>query len=492
MLPGVPLGIPLLSIAVLLPIALSPFTHLLGGKTSWRVSALLCHISTFIPLVIILSFLPQNLQGAIFHEEYRWIPLFNVEIGFVLDGLSYPFAFLITLVGFLASIYSYGYMEKEHQKHAYFMLLQMFITGMLGAVLSSNLIIFFLFWELMLIPSYFLIAYWGTGNPRVIGYKYFIFTHMGALSILLGIAWLFNITGNLNIFDNIATAGNIPYDLARYVTILFFIGFAVKMAIFPVHTWLPDAHAEAPTPISVLLSGVMIKTGIYAYLRIILGIFQPVSVELSLIIATLAVISMIWGGVMALMQTDIKRLLAYSSISQIGYILFGTVSSSVIGVTGGIFHVLNHGFAKGLLFMSSGVLIRSVNERNLGRLGGLAAKLPLTSTAMLVAGLSIAGTPPLGGFASEWMVFSGGFESGRTLLTSVAVIATVLTVGYYLRMVRSIFFGESRSEHMRVQEAAPSMIGPMAVLLTLVIILGFLHAPILTIINNAVATILKA
>ncbi|MCS6784169.1 MAG: NADH-quinone oxidoreductase subunit L [Candidatus Caldarchaeum sp.] len=489
MLPWTALQIPLLSFAVFLPIVLTPLTFLVGRVGSWRAAAVFCNAALLIPLLIMVYLTPDALSGKTLYEEYQWVPALGLTVGFVLDSLSYPFALLITLVGFLAGVYSSKYMEKEHGLTSYFTLLLLFVAGMLGVVLVTNLFLFYIFWELMLIPSYALIAYWGTGNPRLIGFKYFIFTHAGALSLLIGIAWLAALFNNLNIFELGALAASQAAALRPVLTtiaVLIFIGAAVKMAVFPFHTWLPDAHAEAPTPISVLLSGVMIKTGVYAVARLVLGILPFTMVDLRLPVAVLAVLSMVWGGVMALVQNDVKRLLAYSSISQIGYIVFGLATGNVAGIQGGLFHVLNHGFAKSLLFMGAGVLIHELNERDIRRLGGLASKMPLTATAMLLGGLSIAGTPPLGGFMSEWMIFTGGIEAGWTVFVAIAIFATAITAGYYLRMIRAVFFGQAVAE---AKDPAISMLGPMSPLIVLVVVLGFLAAPLVAVIADTASAL---
>jgi NADH-quinone oxidoreductase subunit M len=478
----------LLLISVFLPLLTSPFTYLLG-KRSWKYGAMLCHVSCLIPFLIILYYISPIMVGEYIYEEYRWIPAFGLNLNFMLDSLSYTFALLISLMGFLASVYSHRYMEHESRLEVYYPLLQIFQTGMMGVVLSWNLFMLYIFWEIMLIPSYFLIAYWGTGNPRLIGFKYFIFTHAGALCMLLGIAWLNSIFGSMDmslLLENVPRAYEIHRASLLSIATLIFIGTAVKMAVFPFHTWLPDAHAEAPTPISVLLSGVMIKTGVYAFARLLLGLMPAAVSEMSVWLMPLAVVTMLWGGIMALVQSDVKRLLAYSSISQMGYILFGLSSLTSFGISGSLFHVLNHGFAKGLLFMGAGALIHEVKERDLTKLGGLASKMPVTATTMLVAGLSIAGTPPLGGFASEWMIFSGAFMSGAVIMTSIGIIATAITAAYYLRMIRAIFFLEPK--HEGGKEAPVGMLFSMSVLLLLVIVLGFFNAPILSIIGRAVRT----
>jgi NADH-quinone oxidoreductase subunit M len=246
--------------------------------------------------------------------------------------------------------------------------------------------------------------------------------------------------------------------------ILMFIGFAVKLAIFPVHTWLPDAHAEAPTPISVLLSGVMIKTGAYAIVRITLTLFPSQIMTVAYGLAILDIITVFWGGIMAFVQTDIKRMLAYSSVSQVGYILFGIMSLNVIGLGGGLFNIINHGIAKGLLFMCAGAVIYVTGVRDMKKLGGLASKMPVTAVATLCGGLSIAGTPPFAGFASEWMIFAGGFAAGYTILAFLAVGAAIITAVYYLRMVKRVFFGECPSNLSNAKEAPLSMLIPISIL----------------------------
>jgi NADH-quinone oxidoreductase subunit M len=489
MLPGTPLHTPLLILAVVAPIVLTPLTFLVGRVGGWRASAAFTTATLLIPLAVFTALTPAILSGSAFHEEYTWVPALGLTVGFVLDSLSYPFAILISLVGFLSSLYSVKYMEREHGLTSYFTLLQLFVAGMVGVVLVTNLFLFYIFWELMLIPSYALIAYWGTGNPRLIGFKYFVFTHAGALALLIGIAWLAALFNNLNIFELGALAAAADTALRPILTTiaaLIFVGAAVKMAVFPFHTWLPDAHAEAPTPISVLLSGVMIKTGVYALARLVLGILPFAFIDFRELVAYLALASMLWGGVMALVQTDIKRLLAYSSISQVGYIVFGLAAGNAVGLQGGLFHVLNHGFAKALLFMAAGVLIHEVNERDIRKMGGLASKMPLTATATLLGGLSIAGTPPLGGFMSEWMIFSGGVQAGWTWLVAAAILATAITAGYYLRMVRAVFFGEAR---LTAHDAPPTMSIPMSPLILLVVVLGFLATPILAVIANSAAAL---
>jgi len=391
----------------------------------------------------------------------------------------------------LAAIYSIAYMGHEHNQEMYFSALLMFVAGMIGVVLSANLILFYLFWELMLIPSYFLIAYWGTGRPRIVGFKYFMFTHAGAACLLFGILLTYSVTGTFNLIDLPPKLAEVAAGTLRVIMTLMFIGFAVKFAVFPLHTWLPDAHAEAPTPISVLLSGVMIKTGAYAIIRMTLTLFPSELVKVAYALSVLAVATMLWGGLMAFAQTDIKRMLAYSSVSQVGYILFGIMSLTVLGLTGGLFNIITHGVAKSLLFMSAGAIIYSTGIRDITKLGGLAEKMPITAIATLCGGLSIAGTPPFAGFASEWMIFAGGFKAGYTILAALAIAATIVTAGYYLRMVKRVFFGECPENLTHTKEAPLSMLLPMSILTFLTVAFGiFAFAP-LQIVYPAAEAIIK-
>jgi len=366
-------------------------------------------------------------------------------------------------------------MENEPGQAGYYANLLLFMSGMLGVIFSSNLLQFYLFWELMLIPSYFLIAFWGTAKRALtIGFKYFIFTHVGAVCMLLGILSIYTYTGT---FDLVTLSlpgvyGKIPPNMIMLIFGLLLIGFCVKMATFPLHTWLPDAHSEAPAPISAMLSGAMIKCGAYAMIRIFLSMFSSTMLQTSDYLAIIGIVTIIYGGLMALAQTDIKRLLAYSSISQMGYIFFGIGVSYELGVTGGLFHIVNHAICKGLLFMCAGVILHQTGTRDIRKLGGLAGKMPITTISCLIGALSLAGTPPLSGFWSEWMIFGGGVASGKFLLTLIAIISSVITAGYYLWFVWRVFFGATPENLENVREGSWLLLIPIVVLTVATVALG--------------------
>lgn len=473
-----------LILSIALPLGLSPIAAFFGRVMHPRSAGIFATVVLFFPMLFSLLLYPAISGGAVVEERFSWIPELALTFTLRLDQLSYPFYLLITLVGFLSTLYSIRYMEHERGLGSYYSLTMMFVTGMVGVVLSTNLFLFYIFWELMLIPSYFLIAYWGSGNARIIGFKYFGMTHVGAVALLSGIIWLNSLYGSVDLdVLRIALAGGSPVMLG--IAILIFIGAAVKMALFPLHTWLPDAHAEAPTPISALLSGVMIKTGVYAYARIIIELMPAAFQQALPIVTPLALVTVFWGGMMALVQTDIKRILAYSSISQIGYMVFGLSLQSSIGLAGGLLHVVTHGLAKSLLFMAAGSIMHSTGERDINKLGGLMRPMWFTASVFLIGGLSVAGTPPLAGFFSEWMIFTGGFQSNAMLYTILAILGTALTLGYYLKAFMYVF---TRGEAVgTVREAPASMAIPMGILAVIILLAGVTTPPITGILSMAIA-----
>ncbi|MGD8544847.1 MAG: NADH-quinone oxidoreductase subunit M [Candidatus Bathyarchaeota archaeon] len=424
--------------------------------------------------------------------SYSWVRPLNLDFSFLVDVVSLPIALIIAAISMLSCIYSLKYMEGKENQGSYYADLLLFMTGMIGVIFSANLIQFYLFWELMLIPSYLLIVNWGTSEDRLrIGFKYFIFTHIGALSMLLGIVSIFSYTETFNLLDlaRPEVVGTIPPHMVIVIFVMLLIGFLVKMAAFPFHTWLPDAHSEAPTPVSAMLSGLMLKCGAYGFARILLITFGFTTVATSNYLTILAVITMAYGGLMALAQTDIKRLLAYSSISQMGYILFGLgavyYNSSSLGIMGSLFHIVNHALCKSLLFLSAGVIIRQTKTRDINSLGGLVGKMPTTAIVCLIGAFSLIGTPPLNGFWSEWMIFGGGLASDKGLITIFAVLSTAITAGYYLWFAWRVFFGETPENLNDVTEGPFTLLIPLIILATLTVLLGVLPGLVLEYLGSA-------
>jgi NADH-quinone oxidoreductase subunit M len=351
---------------------------------------------------------------------------------------------------------------------------------MMGAVLATNLIEFYLFFELMLIPSYFLIAKWGYGDRDKISFMYFMWTHVGALSFLAGILSVGYLTGSFDLAGIVTTL--IPENLRIGVALLMVVGLLVKMAVFGLHIWLPYAHAEAPTPISALLSPAMIGIGGYAIVRIVMTVLPTAVFQLSVALQIWALVTMFYGGLMALVQDDIKRLLAYSSVSQMGYILFGISSFQVLGVSGGMFQFVTHGLGKGILFMVAGAIILQAHGiRSISKMGGLASKMPITAVGALIGFLSIMGIPPTAGFFSEFLIFAGAFKEAfamssmlQIVISSFSVVSTALTAGYSLWAVKRIFFGRLPAELENVSDPPLTVTVPVLVLAVTSLIVGIL------------------
>jgi len=352
----------------------------------------------------------------------------------------------------------------------------------------------------MLIPSYFMIAQWGYGERERVSFMYFIWTHAGALLLLAGILTTSAITGTFDISAIPSLLGHlaVPLQTQTWVCAAMLIGFMVKLAAFGLHIWLPYAHAEAPTPISALLSPAMIGIGSYAIVRIPLTFFPQVFQQYRGILSLWALVTIIYGSMMALAQDDIKRLLAYSSISQMGYIVLGISSLAAMGLTGSMFHYISHGTCKGLLFLVAGtVILQTHGLRSISKLRGLATRMPLTAIAALIGFLGIMGTPPLNGFQSEWMLFSGVFSqamsSGSTLdllVAIVGILATVLTAVYGLWTVRRVFFGPCPKHLEGVVEPPLTVLIPLFVLVSLTVVLGVYPRPALDRLAPAITNLL--
>jgi NADH-quinone oxidoreductase subunit M len=467
---------PLLLASVLLPLLIAPVVWALSRQFDARVGWIAAIPLTISTLVAMLS----AWLGAVV-ETFRWEPM--GYFGFRADGLSVPIVFTVSLLCSVISVYSMPYMThklgKESREYGlYFALYLLYSTGMIGAVLATNLIEFYLFFELMLIPSYFLIARWGYGDRDRISFMYFIWTHVGALALLAGILTLWVVSGT---FDLSALASAvIPKTYRFWITIMILMGLLVKMAAFGVHIWLPHAHAEAPTPISALLSPAMIGIGGYAIVRILMTVSPDLIGAISFQLSIWALITMVYGALMALVQDDIKRLMAYSSISQMGYILLGIASVQVQGVSGSMFHYLSHGMGKGILFMVAGIIIvQAHGTRSISKLGGLARKMPVTATAALIGFLTILGVPPTSGFISEFLIFLGLVNSAmhplifQKLIVAIgAVVSTALTAGYTLWTMKRVFFGSMPAELGEVVEAPLTMTVPLIALAGTAIFLG--------------------
>lgn len=427
---AIPLGI-----AFLLPIL---------GKFLKKSPDILANLACLVLLVLSLDalFLPDAV-----YEVGGWGAVGGIPIGIymVLDGLSVLMLLIINLIGFLSVLYSVEYMEKFTDKTRYYTLFLLMVAGMNGVVLSGDMFNLFVFMEVAAIASYALVAFGTEDEELEASFKYQIMGAVASGMILLGIAVLYAYTGTLNMADigRIIAADGLN-KLVLFTACLFLMGFGLKGAIMPFHAWLPDAHPSAPAPISAMLSGVLIKAiGIYALARIffnVLGLGGNESILYLLMV--LGTVSMVCGALLAIGQKDFKRLLAYSSISQIGFIVFAFGLGTPLGFLGGLFHLLNHSVFKSLLFLNSGAIVYSTGNRDLEKMGGLNAKMPVTGTTSLIASMSISGIPPLSGFWSKLIIILAAVQARHFGFAAVAVLVSIITLAYYLKVQKMAFFGE--------------------------------------------------
>jgi len=404
----------------LLPLLSIPFIFLFGRESKRKPAAIIV-IFSILDLILLLGIVPEVLSKGRYMESYYWMPMLGAPLTLFADGVSLSLAAVTLLLIISSIIFASDYMEDGKSLWQFYVLIALLTIGLVGVFITANLMIFYFCWEFMLIPTYFIIGGWGYRESYRAAFKFFIFTHAGAVAVLLGIGAIYMLTGTLDMFqakDLLATASQ---DFLKWIFAALTLGFAVKMAIVPLHLWLPDAHAEAPAPMSALLSGVIIEAGAYAILRVSLGTVFPLISDVSAntqilyVLSILGVISAFYGAMTALAENDIKRIVAYSSISHMGYVLFGlSLYPCVEGIVGTVLHLVNHAASKGLLFLNAGAIMKQTGVRDISDMGGLASKMPLTAFSTAVSSFSIAGIPSLACFISEFLMFMGGFQVGSS------------------------------------------------------------------------------
>ena len=368
----------------------------------------------------------------------------------------------------------------------YFALFLTFAMGMVGTVLATNLIEFYAFFELMLIPAFFLVALYGYPTRKRVSLMFFFWTHVGAVLLLLGIISMGLFSGGFD-FDIIReNITNIPQQWLGLIVFAVVVGIAVKLGAFILHVWIPHTYAESPTPISAMIAAAMSGIGVYALFRIWIDLLSISYSDYSIYINLWGLITMIYGGAMALMQDDLKKLLAYSSISHIGYIIFGFGSQSVLGLTGSTMMWVTHALGEAILFMAVGSIILQTRTRSISNLGGLARKMPYTATITMIGVLTMIGVPPTAGFMAEWIMFNGALQSGteqmdsyRVLLFVLAILSTILTAAYLLRMFKRVFFGTLSKDFENLRDSSKIIIVPMAFIAALSLSMGVYPDPVI-------------
>lgn len=506
-----------LLLVFVLPIVSVPFVYF-AGKKSPKTAALIVALIALINIGLVLTTVPtvlNNAENNRYIERYNWIPVLNnTQFTLFVDGISASIAITSLILILAAALFSVNYMQGKKNLPVYYVLLSLLSVGLVGVFITSNLLLFYFCWELMLVPAYFIVGGWGYRESYRAAFKLFIFTHAGAVFVLLGIGAIYMYTGTTDMFVAQSALTSIAPDAVKWILIALTAGFMVKMAIVPVHMWLPDAHSEAPATMSALLSGVIISAGAYAIIRLSMGIvFPAVGLDFGVlflhVLTVFGVISAFFGSLIALVETDIKRIIAYSSIAHMGYVMFGislfpailangttTVAlgeAGAVAIVGTVLHLITHGASKGLFFLSAGSVMHQTELRDVDEMGGLAGKMPYTAVTSTTAALSIAGAPPFACFISEFLIFVGAFEiinaDGFYLLpTALMLVATVLSLAYSLRFISKVFLGQPKvtveSVKQIIRDVPIYMKVAMGILVVLVVLLGVYPTLFLSLINT--------
>ncbi len=518
------IGFPILSLLTFLPI-LGMFIILFLPKEQPKNIKYLTLVITAMQVVLAVVLLANYNYSAggiydeksfQFIEKFKWINIsglswlgtIKVDYFMGVDGLSTPMVLLTAIISFIATLSSWTINKSVKGYFALFLLLD---AGMMGVFVALDFFLFYIFWELMLLPMYFLIGIWGGPRKEYAAIKFFIYTLFGSVFILLVMIGLyfsatelmqdgsrvhtFNMLALMNPSnyspDGILSAFN-PNNLRLIAYIALFAGFAIKIPMFPFHTWLPDAHVEAPTPISVILAGVLLKMGTYGILRVSYPMFPDITRQLMWYIALFGMINIVYGALVALAQKDFKKLIAYSSVSHMGYVLLGMASLTTVGINGAIFQMFNHGTITAMLFLIVGVIYDRTHTRGLNDFGGLATQMPMYTGFVTVAFFAAIGLPSMSGFVSEMLVFLGAFGvSVIRVLTIISTLGILLGAGYMLWTLQRIFLGPLNEKWAALKDLDGREYAMFIPLTVIIIFLGVYPSGMLDIMNTSVNSLVS-
>ncbi len=440
---------PLLSTIIFFPLAGAVLLTFLPRRyaTGIKVSALIWSLLEFaISLPLYFTF-NERTGGMQFAEQLPWFPEWGISYLVGVDGISMLLVMLTTFLTVLCILCSWEAIgDKLKEYYASFLLLE---TAMLGALCALDLVLFYIFWELMLVPMYLLIGVWGGPRRIYAAIKFFLFTMVGSVLMLLAILALYYHYGaatnvyTFNVFE--LYKASIPVSKQYWLFAAFALSFAIKVPMFPFHTWLPDAHTEAPTAGSVILAGVLLKMGTYGFLRFAIPLFPEAAFAAVPLMSTLAIIGIVYGALMCLMQTDVKRLIAYSSVSHLGYVMLGIFAFNMQGLEGGIYQMLNHGISTGGLFLIVGMIYERRHTRMIADFGGLSKVMPRFAVFFMIITLSSIALPGTNGFVGEFLILLGAFKSNM-LYGILATTGVILGAVYMLWMFQRVMFGQITKE----------------------------------------------
>ncbi|MFC1513957.1 NuoM family protein [candidate division KSB1 bacterium] len=425
----------------------------------------------------------NNEDSFQFVEHHKWIETFNIDYFMGVDGLSFPMILLTALLSFLCIFASWN-IKKAHK--GYFAMFLLLETGMIGTFCALDFFLFYIFWEVMLLPMYFLIGIWGGPRREYAAIKFFLYTLFGSLLMLIAMLafYFYNGAHTFNMLELMENSANYSRTFQYWMYIALFIGFAIKVPVFPFHTWLPDAHVEAPTAISVILAGVLLKMGTYGILRISYPMLPDAAYYLKWGLALLGVINILYGALTAMAQKDLKKLVAYSSISHMGYVLLGMAVFTEAGMNGAVLQMFNHGTITAMLFLLVGVIYDRAHHRDIDGFGGLASQMPIFFGITSFAFFASLGLPGLSGFISEALVFIGAFTTFK-VLTICAVSGVILTAGYLLWTLQRVFLGTLKDKYKTLPEINGLEIFTLAPLMVIILFVGIYPTPVLNLMRTS-------
>jgi len=462
-------------------------------KSAIRWTALVTTLLTFgLSLLVLTGFNSQN-PGIQMLLRLPWVTVGNLTVNFELgiDGISLMMILLTTLLTAIAILSTWTAIQDRIK--GFMMVFLLLETGMLGVFLSLDLVLFYIFWEFTLIPMYFLIGVWGGERRLYAAFKFVLFTMAGSVVMLLAILYI-GLTGHTFDWTQLSTMWAVFAPSAVWLFLAFALAFAIKVPMFPLHTWLPDAHVEAPTAGSVILAGVLLKMGAYGFLRFNLPLFPKASLQLAPLLAGFAVMGIIYGAITAFAQKDVKKLVAYSSVSHMGFVMLGIFAFTPQALSGSVLQMVNHGISTGALFLIVGMLYERRHTREMAAFGGLWKVMPVMAALTLIVTLSSAGLPGTNGFIGEFTILLGAFGSGvlpSTLFAGFAATGVVLAAVYLLTMFEKVFLGPvTVEENLKLKDLSLREILTLSPLLILIFWIGLYPAPFYALINPTVENLL--
>ncbi len=482
---------PLLTVIILLPLAGAIACALLPKERSsaarW-VALGVTAVDLLLALILLGSF--DAGAGMQFIEKHAWVPSVGIQYLLGVDGISLSMLVLSALLSALAVVASWN---VEKKPATYFAMLLLLEVGMNGVFLALDFVLFYVFWELVLVPMYFLIATWGGPRREYAALKFFLYTLFGSVFMLVGIIALYLHPAG-GTFDMTALVGaGLPATFQWWVFAAFFLGFAVKVPIFPFHTWLPDAHVEAPTAASVLLAGILLKMGTYGFIRVALPILPDAAKQWSGFIAALAAVSIVYGAALAFAQTDLKKLVAYSSVSHMGFVMLGIASGTVEGIDGAVAVMFSHGVVTGMLFLIVGMVYERTHTRMISDLSGLSGAAPVAAGLLAFASFASLGLPGLSGFVGEFLSLLGAWKSAIPVAwVVVAAVGVLLAAAYTLWMVQRVVLGTPSTQMRSMGDLTVREIGVLVPLVALTLVVGLWWDSLLRYVDPAVRTLVAA